>query len=283
MRTAGQRCDVLESSRQYRDEPFLCLMARAASLDGARMPCRPDREPAATMNVLQAHYSSGLRAPSTANLDLFLGTIAATIGESTLSVINDTTIGWCAEAEVPDNRPVERLGLDGVSLKRRPRGASADHVVWNDHGESVQGAAFSAIGEVDEQDLVDDSTGQLWSTMISEFFTAAAELRPRLVFATLGQNPDMSDGNPLFDASHGNLKTSAALADATLGAAQAALGAQQSGDLTLNLRGRYLITPGALERAAGNCCGMLICVIPVARRRRFSARTPGLILASAIQ
>jgi hypothetical protein len=163
----------------------------------------------------------------------------------------DSTGGWCREADVADFRNNERVRmLNGGALQKLPRGSEAEHTEYEDAVESYKIARYASQFEIDEQDLIDDNFGGLSGFVPSDMGVAARQLRPDLVYGTLMANAAMRDSTALFHANHGNLSTTAALADSTLKAAIAAMMKQTEGGRNLNLTPRYLIVPVALKWSA---------------------------------
>jgi hypothetical protein len=115
--------------------------------------------------------------------------------------------------------------------------------------ERVQVSRFSRQAPIDEIAFINDRFGLLRDIPM-QFGQAAARLRPGLVASILIANAVMRDGVALFEAAHGNLITSSALAQATLRAARAKLGVQKDGDANLNLQASHLITPAELHDTA---------------------------------
>ena len=84
------------------------------------------------------------------------------------------------------------------------------------------------------------------------FGVQAAQLESDLVWGELLSNPNMGDGTALFHASHNNLASAAAFAEAPLGKMRAAMAKQTGIDkkTVLNIRPSYVIVPMDLEIAA---------------------------------
>ncbi len=128
------------------------------------------------------------------------------------------------------------------------------------HGGMVEAAesykidTFGKIVSISRQTLVNDDLG--WTADLARGLgREAASFEARFLVELLesgsGFGPDMSDGDPLFDASHGNLGAGAAFGEAPLAAARLAMRKQKtlSGDV-LGIGPKWLITPPDLETAA---------------------------------
>jgi len=83
------------------------------------------------------------------------------------------------------------------------------------------------------------------------FGNMAARTYADVVWGLVLNNPNMSDGTPVFHASHGNLASAAALTTATLDAAYNLMRVQKGKDGTpLDIRPRYLCVPPTRRNAA---------------------------------
>lgn len=173
--------------------------------------------------------------------------------------IGDTTIGWCDEEDVANFLTQEDISLSAASrLEELPRGDTAKHASLSDKRESYKIARYAKQFVVDEQDIIDDRLGAILR-MPFEMGEAARRLRPDLVYSLLLENPSMTDGGAVFNATavtsaggHANLSTTA-LGSAGLKAAISAMVKQRLNRTTknpgeqLNIRPRFLIVPAALE------------------------------------
>jgi hypothetical protein len=235
----------------YRHESFLELIVRAMRLDGLPEHIHA-RAPAAVAGWGQNTYCTDYwRAQSVSNLSALFVTTFASLFAAAWDQAGDSTEGWVGETESLNLKRTERIRLGGVQLKRRQRGQEATHISFVATAENAQLGCFAAQFQIDEQDVVDDVTGELLRASAEQLAAAARALRPDLVYSTLFRNAALSDSVALFHATHANLNTTAALAEATLAAAGAGIAKQKDDTVALNLRGDYLIVPTALERTAG--------------------------------
>ncbi len=138
----------------------------------------------------------------------------------------------------------------GGVLAKRGKGKTAEMDDVSDAVESYKVYEYAKQFVIDQQDLINDSFGAIQQHSPRRLGRGAARLRPDLVYSILLANANMRDSIALFHANHGNLKTTAALAVATLEAARAAVRIQQENGVNLNLMPRYLIVPGQLESTA---------------------------------
>lgn len=90
--------------------------------------------------------------------------------------------------------------------------------------------------------LINDDLGEI-AKVIAQSGVAASRLENRLVYAALSANANMGDGVALFHATHGNLGSTAAISDTTIGEAFKLMRKQSTvdGKDKLNLAPKYLI------------------------------------------
>lgn len=164
---------------------------------------------------------------------------------------------FCATDQVPDFRSSTRYRTGSVTSL--PKIA--------EHGEYTTGnipdAAKFAIsterhGEIfslSREAIVNDDMGAL-ANLAMEFGRAAARTIENDIYAQLALNsglgPTMSDGNPFFHASHGNVGTGAAISVVSLDADRVLMRAQKdpSGRDFLSLTPTKLVVPDSLAGTA---------------------------------
>jgi len=181
--------------------------------------------------------------------------ISATV-QSGFALERDATAGWVTTVDALNFKDVQTyvLALFGT-LKRLPRGGTAESVDFSLSAESWAVARYATKMTIDEQDLIDDPRLRLRLLATKQMGASARRLVPDLVFAKLLENPTLSaDSVALFHATHGNLGT-AALAEASLEAAIAVIGGQTFTDrhgnpIHVNARSFGLIVPPALAGEA---------------------------------
>ena len=230
-----------EASYRFRDMSLFDIVRLGASLSGVR------NAHLMGPNELFVTLRSGQFSTS-ALTNIFTTNMSSQLLAAFDAAPDSTTGGWIREADIPNFKTNERARLEkGASLTKLPRGSEADHAEYEDNVESYKIARYAQQFVVDEQDIIDDTFGGINQHTPSEMGEAARELRPDLVYSILIGNPNMRDGNPLFDASnHGNNTGSAAFALATLGAARSRMRLQTENGRNLNIAPRFLIVPDAL-------------------------------------
>jgi hypothetical protein len=161
-------------------------------------------------------------------------------------------------------RPLITAGTlpDYKTVKRLQFGDAPSLVEIKEHGEYT----FGTIGEgkeeyrlvkygrkfaITREALINDDL-DAFSRLPMMFGRKARILESDLVWAQITSNPTMGDTNALFSAAHSNLQTDGdVISVASLGRARAALRMQTSLDgAYLNLSGRFLLVPTALETKA---------------------------------
>lgn len=135
----------------------------------------------------------------------------------------------------PDLQPV---GQDGTVTRTPLADGIAEQYSLNSFSTAMTLSRQSIIS-----DHLDAFTDSIW-----QFGQKTAKLENQLVYDILTSNPQMSDGNPLFSAPHGNVGSGVELNEDGLSAARLALRQQtdNQGD-RLNLPMRLLIVGSALE------------------------------------
>ncbi len=161
---------------------------------------------------------------------------------------------WARRASnLPDFRIRQAIGVGGdVELKK-----------LNEHGEYTYGSlsedvtgyrafTFGRSLAITRQMIVNDDLDSLTRTG-TKFAAAARSLENRLVYGQILNNPDMSDGEPLFDAAHRNLLTGAGskFSLEALSSLRTLMRKQKGRDEeTLNIAPAYLLVPSDLETLA---------------------------------
>ena len=130
-------------------------------------------------------------------------------------------------------------------------GAEYTDGTFGDNEESLTIAKYGRIFGLTLEAMVNDNLAA-FTRVPRAFGQGAMRLECDSVYTTITTNPNMADGNPIFDATHNNLMAAAALSVDSLGAARTAM-RKQKGILNLqilNVTPKYLIVPAALETKA---------------------------------
>jgi hypothetical protein len=157
---------------------------------------------------------------------------------------------------VTDFRAVSHLRASGsLDFKKIGEHGEFTYGTIEEAGETISVSTFGRAFGVSRQALVNDDV-ELLPNIARMLGEGAAQTEGKafveLLNANSGNGPTMSDGQPLFHASHGNRAASgAALEVSTLSAARTAMRRQK--DLTgspINVTPSYLIVPPELETKA---------------------------------
>lgn len=232
-----------ENAHQMRDMSVVDVAQECLRMNGVTVP-----RYSAQAVIGELQRSGG----STAT---FTGIITTNFSAQLLSgydTATDTTEPWTRAGDLPDFRTADRPRvLQGDPLTRHARGGTAEHVTFSDKMESYKAARYSGQFVIDEQDMIDDRLGALDQLAPSDMGVAARQIRPDLVYSILLANANMSDGAALFVAGHGNLQTTAALAEATLKSSITLFNTQTENGRLLDKNGPIVfIVPEALSFTA---------------------------------
>lgn len=157
---------------------------------------------------------------------------------------------WTRAGTLPDFKPGKRVDLNAFpSLRKVGEGAEYKYAQLGERGETVILATYGELFSITRQAIINDDLDAF--TRVPRLMgRAAIRTVGDLVYAVLIGNPNMSDGVPLFHASHGNLLTAAAISTASVDAMGAAMATQKQGSASLNISHKYLIVPRALRGLA---------------------------------
>ena len=185
------------------------------------------------------------------------GSLANVIGATIIDGYKsapDSTRDFTRDVPLPSFKMAPITSSIGTSRpKLVGRGRTAEPITLQLQTANWRIARYGLQFAVDEQDLVDAAYVDLLAIALTQVGRAMGALRPDLVYSHLFGNDNLGDGVPLFDATRGNLGTSA-LADTSLDAALAAIAGQtlvdERGDAShINLSGRLLVVPPVLYGA----------------------------------
>lgn len=233
------RARIMDQAHEFRDCTMIEMVDLALRASGHEPPSgRSGRS--GRLAVLRAGFSTG------ATQAIFTQSIGA-MALGAYQEAGDFSQGWCSETDQLNLMPAERPRMQSApDLDIHPTGGDANHANRAAVSETIRVDRFSKTGKIDENDFINDQFGLLRDTP-TDFGRAAARLRPNLVAAVLLANAALGqDAVALFHASHNNLITGSALAQATLRTARARLGKATDGDASLNLPATHLIVPSDL-------------------------------------
>lgn len=143
----------------------------------------------------------------------------------------------------------EMPALDQVAEHGEIRRGSRSEAV-----EAFSVSTFAKIFAISRNALINDDLGA-FADSAAAWGTAAANVEADALAALLnaasGAGPTLSDGQPLFHATHGNLGAPGSISISTISAARQQLRTTTGldGKTILNLAPRFLVVPAALETA----------------------------------
>lgn len=165
--------------------------------------------------------------------------------------VGDSTIGWCDEEDVPNFLQQEEITFDvnGRPDQHGP-GQTAKHVTMSDKHETYRAYRFTKQASIDEIDIINDRLGACMKLPL-RMGEAFRKMRPNLVYSLLLSNPTLlATGKAVFHADNGNLG-SGVLSSGSLATALTAMASQRdAADEVLDIKGRFLIVPAALQWTA---------------------------------
>lgn len=145
------------------------------------------------------------------------------------------------QSNAPDFKERAIVQLSGMpEFKKVREGQEYTHASLSDSVEKYALATYGRIVAITRQTIINDDLGA-FDRIPSLFGRAAAELESDTVWGILLNNPNMGDGKALFHADHGNLVAAGAPSEATLEAADIAMGAQvDAAGKPLNIKPKFL-------------------------------------------
>lgn len=159
---------------------------------------------------------------------------------------------FTSKGVLTDFKVGKRVSLnDFPALLEVPEGAEYKHASTGERGEAIQLATYGRLFAITRQAIINDDLSAF--TKIPRAMSRAAyRTVGNLVYGILTGNPNMSDGTTLFHATHGNLPTAAALAQASVDAMRVAMALQKDATSTapLNITPKHLLVPQALRGKA---------------------------------
>lgn len=190
--------------------------------------------------------------------------LANTLGKSlTMGYENEpsTHMQWTGEKEAPDFRPQSMITLsEAPALEEVREAGEYTHGSFGESAESFSIKTYGRLFAITRQAEINNQLGD-FINQAAAFGASSRRKEADLVYAKLLSSTSMSDGNPLFHASHGNLASSGtALSVTSLALARAAM-RKQKGINSLQYIDpvpRFLIVPVALETVAEQLVASLV-------------------------
>ncbi len=164
---------------------------------------------------------------------------------------------WCNVVEVPDFKEVSVVRVSEFpDLDLVPEGKPFPEKTMSESRETYSLDTYGDIFAVTWQALVNDDLGGFNKVATQQGYAGKRKVNA-LAYAVVTANANLSDGVPLFHATHKNLAgSSAALSHDTLALARAAMRTQTGPQgAILNIEPAYLIVPAAKETIAKQLVG----------------------------
>lgn len=239
----GRFARAIDEGYRYRSLSAVDICREVIRMSGRNVPV--DRE-----EIIE-------RAMSLSSLNRVFGTaVNARIVGGYISYA-DSTRGWCAEQDWPDHRSNQPVALNSAKgLKKRASGVQAEHVEFNDAGQTYNVDPYCGQFAIDIVDIRNDQAG-FTGTAPEALGMMAAEVRPNLVYGLILANGTLSDSIALFSTSRTNSNdiSSSALTNANLSAAEQRMAgfvsvASDGSVKPMNMMAGFLIVPRALRQTA---------------------------------
>lgn len=238
-RANGSQFKLNDGGRQYRSLSLLEIAREFLEAHGTRT-----RE-------LSRVEIAGRALHTTSDFPLLLANVAGKTLRQAYEAAPQTFRPIVRVVEVPDFKLVSRVQLgDAPSLEKVNESGEFKSGTISEGREQYKIATYGKTLGISRQVIINDDLGAF--TRIPELFgRAAADLESDLVWGIVTANAAMADGDALFHANHKNMSGAGAISVTTLGAARVKLRSQTglNGRL-LNLEGRFLVVPAALETIA---------------------------------
>lgn len=195
---------------------------------------------------------------STSDLPFILEQVITKTLRAGYAASSRTFVPWARPSTLPDFKQISRAQLGGApNLRRVLEGGEYEFGQIGEGAEKYAVQKYGRIVAVTWETIINDDLDSL--TRIPQAFGAsAADLESDIVYAILTANANLADGVPLFHATHGNLGTAAALANALNPAVANPLAEMRSMMLLqkgiegryITVRPKYLLVPPDLEETA---------------------------------
>lgn len=186
----------------------------------------------------------------------FPGVLSNAASKAALLEYGSYEVQWplfCRKATARDFREVKRVGLGEYPTPPLVlEGGEYTMATVGDRNETCRLAKYGSEFQITWEAIVNDDL-DVFSRLPRSAGRACRRLEDTLVAAELSTNGAMSDGNPLFDAAHGNLSSVSDVPSvATLDHAALLLRTMTGGPSgsVLGLTLKTIIVPAALEAAA---------------------------------
>ncbi|WP_244149841.1 ClpP-like prohead protease/major capsid protein fusion protein [Xenorhabdus thuongxuanensis] len=156
---------------------------------------------------------------------------------------------WVKKGQLSDFKTAHRVGIGAFpSLRQVREGAEYQYVTLGDKGATIALATYGELFSITRQAIINDDMNMLTDVPMKLGRAAKATIGD-LVYATLIDNPALSDGDALFGEAHNNLLSGTIDVD-TISQGRQAMRRQKDGERALNIRPAFMLVPTALETLA---------------------------------
>lgn len=243
-RANPQKYKLTDAGRQYRGLRLVDIGRECIEANGGNARGLTPREIAVVALGLDADLVSRAGAGQMATTD-FTNILASTVNRTLRAGYEQyprTFTPWTREAIAPDFRQMSRVMMSELTaFKSVNEGGEYKRLAFGDGAEKYSLGKYGGIVAFTWEAMVNDDLGA-FDRIPTLIGAEAAATESDVVYAILSANANMADGTALFHANHGNLPTAAAITDASLGLARAAM-RKQTGPQgrVLNLTPDFLI------------------------------------------
>ncbi len=256
---SGQSAKVIEfakregreikiDGREFRGMSMVAIAARCLEMAGVRTSGMDSMELVGKALTFRTSYNG------TSDFAVLLEN---TMHKTLLPAYELAAVTWrrfCGVGSVSDFRPFPRYrrGTFGALQRVNEHGEFTNQQIPDGAKEVQQATTKGNIAAISRQAIINDDMG-VFSQIGPDFGRAASMTVEKDVFALLAENggmgPDMQDGNPLFDSTHGNIGSSSPLTVAGLDADRSQMKRQKdlSGNDFLGLMPAVLLVATELE------------------------------------
>ena len=202
------------------------------------------------LSRMTAEYFDG--AMTTSDFPNILANVANKTLRQAYDAAPRTFVPFCRQVTAFDFKPVNRIQLSDIAaLQKTNENGEFVRIYVGDSKESYALTTWGGIVPITRKVVLNDDL-QALTRVPAGLGIAAATLESDTVWAVITANANMSDGLPLFHATHKNLSATNGLAAvANITTARKLMRKQTAPKGTiLNLIPKYLIIPAALEGIA---------------------------------
>ena len=248
---------LTEEGRSFRHMRLWQMAAEVLELNGIKTRGMSAQEIAKKALSQEMHIRAGLHG--TTDFPSLLADVANKTLRAAYEQAPQTWRPFCRVVSAPDFKNINRVQLgEAPALAKVPEHGEIAYGTIGDAKETYALASYGKACAITRQAIINDDLDG-FSRIPALFGRSAANLESDLVYSILNLNANMGDGVALFHANHGNLGTTGAISDTTLGEMRK-LGRLQTGldgATLLNIMYEFLIVPPSKETLAQKQLGLV--------------------------